>query len=157
MCDFSPTNFGYTQYFEMKVSNVQGIISEPLLNETLQRITCKRDSDCRHGDVCRSKCNKTTQRCLGIDVNYIPDIVKICYILQDYIVYGMPVKLKYTLSHVVADCIRMSKKLRSKTPSTILVDQNLAHDRLNQILWNELKYAETKWLTRPTQKPPLLI
>ncbi|XP_045193805.1 divergent protein kinase domain 1A-like isoform X2 [Mercenaria mercenaria] len=157
MCNFSPKNFGYTEYFEMKVSNVQGIISEQFLNKTLQSKTCETDADCLYGDVCKSRCNKNIHRCSGVGVNYIPDLVKICHILQDYLVYNLPVKLKYTLSHVVADCIRMAKKLHSKSASMILVDQNLALDRLNQVLWNELKYAENKWLTKPTKKPSVML
>ncbi|XP_060597589.1 divergent protein kinase domain 1A-like isoform X2 [Ruditapes philippinarum] len=157
MCNFSPKNFGYTQYFEMKVSNVQGIVSEPFLNTTLQSITCETDVDCLYGDVCKSQCNSDLGRCFGVGANYIPDLVKICHILQDYIVYNLPVKLKYTLSHIVADCIRIGKKLRRKSPSMILVDQNLALDRLNQVLWNELKYEENKWLTKPTKKPAVVL
>lgn len=110
MCDFSPGNFGYNEYFEMKVSNVQGIISEHLLNKTLQNKECETDSDCFHGDVCKSRCNTNTHQCFGVGVNYIPDIVKICHIIQDYVVYNLPQRLRYSLSHVVADCIRLGKK-----------------------------------------------
>lgn len=157
MCDFSPKNFGYTQYFEMKVSNAQGIISEHLLNETLSAKLCDSDVNCFHGDVCKSQCNMSTRHCLGVSENYIPDLVKICHILQDYIVFNLPQKLKYSLSHVVADCIRLGNKLQRKSPTAILVDQNLALDKLNQILWDELKYAENKWLTRPTKKPATVL
>ena len=141
----------------MKVSNVQGVVSEPLLNYSLQHMPCKSDSDCIYGDVCKSQCNNTVSRCSGVDASYIPDLVKVCHILQDYIVFNLPKKLKYSFSHIVADCIRIGRKLRRKSASMILVDQNLAIDRLNQILWNELKYAENKWLTKPTKKPVVVL
>lgn len=153
MCDFSPKNFGYTQFYEMKVTNVAGIISESFLNHTFIHKFCTEDEDCTHGEICHSTCNKDIRRCNGIDDTYVPDLVKVCHMLQDYLLYDMPVKVKYMLSHIVADCIRVGNKIASKSKETIAVDQNIIHDRLNEILWNELKYAENKFLTRPTKKP----
>ncbi|KAL4219398.1 Family with sequence similarity 69 member C [Mactra antiquata] len=157
MCDFSPQNFGYNQYYEMKVTKFDGIVSETVLNKTMSTKTCEKDSDCVYGDICHSTCNLVTGKCNSIDEMYTPDFIKVCHVLQDYLLYDMPIKVKYLLSHLVADCIRMGNKMSTKTRETIAVDQNIIHDRLNEILWNELKYADNKFLTRPTKKPPVLI
>ncbi|XP_052790170.1 divergent protein kinase domain 1A-like isoform X2 [Mya arenaria] len=157
MCDFSPSNFGYSRFYEMKVSNVGGLISEAMLNKTFESKYCDSDIDCVYGTVCRTSCDKLTQKCRSLPENYIPDIVKVCNILQDYLLFNMPTKIKYVLSHLVADCIRIGKKAVAMNPYRTAVEENMALDRLNQVLWDELKFSENKWMDKTTKKPALIV
>lgn len=153
MCNFSPQNFGHTEYFEMKVSNVHDIVSQSYLNKTLQTMECYVDNDCVYGDICQSSCNTETRRCSGISNLYIPDVVKLCKILQEYLLYNIPANLKQIVSEHIADCIRIEKKSHTKSPGLLVVDEIFAIERLNKDLWDELKYSDMKFLERPTKKP----
>lgn len=153
MCDFSPENFGYNSYFEMKVSNVEWIVSEHVINKTLTSTSCDSDEDCIYGKLCQTSCNKHMQHCDGVPVNYIPDIIRVCDILRDFILYDTPEKVKMTLSQLILDCVRIGKQVYDVPMDAFIVDQNIVMDRLSNALWEELKYADTKWLTRPVEKP----
>lgn len=156
MCNLSPKAFGHSRYFEMKVSNVEGIVSEVVLNQTLQAISCSNHGDCVYGEVCHSTCNLETRTCIGIPKHYIPDVVKVCRIIQEYLLYDIPVHLKQLVGQYISDCLRIEKRLQIRAPELLAVDQNFAIDRLNQVLWDELKYSDMKWLERPTKKPKVV-
>ncbi|KAH3796113.1 hypothetical protein DPMN_149680 [Dreissena polymorpha] len=153
MCTFSPDHFGHTEYFEMKVSTVDGLVSEAVLNASLMQRNCDSDTQCVYGDVCKTSCDRVTRKCSGIPENYIPDVVRVCTVLQEYVLFNVPVKLKSVLSKLVADCVRLGKKSRFMDPDMMAVEENVLLDRLKQVLWDELKYADTKWLEKSTPKP----
>ena len=153
MCNLSPRTFGHSLYYEMKVTNLEGIVSESVLNQTFQNTSCKTDRDCVIGDLCHSTCDSNNRTCSGISKNYIPDTVKICRIIQDYILFDIPPHLKQSVGQYISDCIRIEKKSQLKSTLLLAVDENFAIDRLNKVLWDELKYSDMKWREPPTKKP----
>ena len=153
MCDFSTQNFGYTQYYHMKVSNVQGIVSESVLNRTLSKIRCEEDSACIYGSLCKSTCNKDTRQCRGIGPSPKPDLVMICEILFEYILYGTPNHLKDTLQQLISQCYRIGRNDLGKSEMELQIEQNFVIDHINNILWKELKDEKNPWMYRPTPSP----
>jgi len=147
----------YTLLVSLQVSNVQGLVSQAVISRTLRNTTCVRNADCVYGTVCQTGCDVTSATCKAIPDNYIPDIVKICYVVQEYVLFGLPPKLKVILSHLVGDCIRMGRRSQSTDLSRTAVLEMLTLDRLNQALWDEIKYSYTKWVEKTTPKtPPIL-
>lgn len=154
MCDLSPKNFGYTEYYEMKVSNLQGIVSAVELNQTLSQRRCRKDADCLYGTLCRTECNNVTGFCHGMnDARGMqnPDLIKVCGILMDYIMHDLPETMKLEISVLIQQCYRMGKSGQVIVNKD--VQMNIILDRLYNIMWMELKDEANPWLYKPTQRP----
>ena len=149
MCDFRPTNFGYTEYFEMKVTNLENIYPESLLGSLLRKKKCVSNSECVVGKFCRSKCNKETRRCMGTILTV--DLVKICEIVSEYILYDSPPVAKFDLQRLISKCSKLPEIIRNEDTSMLQMKQNLIIDELTQILWDLLKDRPNKWLYKPAR------
>lgn len=148
MCDFKPTNFGYTEYFEMKVTNIENIYPEALLMSILRNKKCISNSDCLVGKFCRSKCDRLSRRCTRSILTI--DLVKICEVISDYVLYDSPPEVKFDLGRLISKCSKLPLMINYKSTSMLHLKQNLIMDEMTQILWDLLKDEPNKWLYKPT-------
>ena len=149
MCDFKSTNFGYTEYFEMKVTNIENIYTESVLSTLLRNKKCLQDSDCVIGKYCKSACDNHTNHCTGTVL--IPDFVHICEIISEYLLYDSPPAVKFDLGRLISRCKKLSKA-PGETNSSIEIQQNLLMNEMHQILWDLLKNEPNKWLYKSSRK-----
>lgn len=150
MCDFKPTNFGYTEYFEMKVTNLENIYPEPSLASLLRKKKCVSNSECVIGKFCRSKCDKNARRCTGTILTV--DLVKICEVISEYVLYDSPPGVKFDLGRLISKCSKLPEIIRSENISKVNLQQNLIIDELTQTLWDLLKDEPNKWLYKPGKR-----
>ena len=150
MCDFKSTNFGYTEFFEMKVTNIDNIYTEAILDSMLQNKKCVHDSDCLIGDYCKSTCDIYSNRCTGTVL--IPDFVQICEVIAEYLLYDSPPEVKFDLGRLISKCTKLTKVTNSESNSSLEVKHNLLLNEMTQILWDLLKNEPNKWLYKPTKK-----
>lgn len=153
MCDFSPKNFGYSEYYQLKVSNVEGIMSETQVSRKLQGQPCVESADCVYGTLCKTMCNTRTNTCLGVTDTQKPDLIKICEILLDYILYDTPIDMKQMLGELIAECSRLGRESYTRSIVEQQVEQNVVLERLKALLWDRLKNEDNYWLYKATELP----
>lgn len=153
MCDFSPTNFGYTEYYQLKVSNIVGIVSETQLNQKLFGQRCGHANDCVYGRLCGTSCDSQTNTCMAISEDHSPDMIRICEILIDYILYDTPSDFKQTLAELIAECRRMGQESFTPGLQVRQVKHNIVLERLKELLWDRLKNEDNYWLYKQTDQP----
>ncbi|KAK3580197.1 hypothetical protein CHS0354_001329 [Potamilus streckersoni] len=143
MCNLSPTKFGFTNTFQMKVTSLHGITSEEKLKFALSQKKCLTDSDCVIGQICHSDCDINRQECSKNILSL--DIVEVCRILVDYIFFDAPSKIKAMLKIFVSKCSSLHYGHNSYNNSQVDINHNLLIDDLITILWDQIKDQSSKW------------
>lgn len=148
MCDISATKFGFEKY-EARIMSVENIMSHKTLQERLLAQPCFSDSDCVIGKSCMTNCDNRTKTC---DTSLIkPNVVSICEIVQDFLIFDTPLELKPDLVHLLSRCINLyngsdTSRISSRHLNENFLQHNLILDDLKTFIWDQIKEQPSNWL-----------
>ncbi|GAB0198570.1 divergent protein kinase domain 1B [Grus japonensis] len=137
ICETSFKNVGYNDKYDFKMVNLRKVATEMTIRGFLKGRHCEQNVDCTYGKDCMATCDKLMKQCKS-DVVHMPNLAKVCGLLQDYLLYGAPLELKEELQKQLRTCMTLSG-----LASQMEVHHSLVLNNLKTLLWK--KISNTKY------------
>ena len=102
MCNMDETNIGYTRRGDVKIMNMDWILSKKDLLDVMGKKSCRNSSDCAYTSHCTTMCNPETQQCTAELVK--PNLSMVCGLIKPYIIKGVPRIIMGDLLHILDKC-----------------------------------------------------
>ncbi|XP_033732799.1 divergent protein kinase domain 1B-like [Pecten maximus] len=149
MCNLDPTKFGYTDRFEARLTHFDDVVSQNHFDLEVKGQHCSRDRDCFHGD-CVTECDLTSGLCTAVLKE--PTLVRMCKIVDEYLVFDAPRNVKTALKVLLSKCQAFTSSKDKTLDPSHTVRYNLLLDELSKLLWDQVKSKPVSWLDLPKKK-----
>ncbi|XP_067108865.1 divergent protein kinase domain 1A [Osmerus mordax] len=135
MCDLSAAHFGYTDHYELRLTDPRAVVPEDVFRRSMRALRCEADSDCLLGADCRSSCDMAERRCREEPLQ--PNLAKACRALTDYLLRGAPSDLREELERQLDVCMALQG-----SASQMNMEHSLILNNLKALLWKQISHTK---------------
>ncbi|XP_054853495.1 divergent protein kinase domain 1B [Eublepharis macularius] len=136
ICETGFRNMGYNNKYDFKVVDLRKVATEMTMQRFLKGRHCEQNTDCTYGKDCVAPCDKLMKQCKSDMVQ--PNLAKVCGLLQEFLLHGVPLGLKEELQKQLKTCTTLSG-----LASQMEVHHSLVLSSLKTLLWE--KISNTKY------------
>lgn len=135
ICDLAAAHFGYTDRYELRLTNARGVVPEDEFRRTMRALKCETDADCVYGVDCQTSCDVTEKRCREEPVQ--PNLAKACSTLKDYLLRGAPSGLREELERQLYACMALKGNAGQMN-----MEHSLLLNNLKALLWRQISHTK---------------
>nr|XP_033772959.1 divergent protein kinase domain 1A isoform X2 [Geotrypetes seraphini] len=134
MCDMSAKNLGYNDKYDLKMVDMRKIVPEMNVKQLIKDRHCESDLDCIFGTDCRTLCDQNRKKCTGDIIQ--PNLAKVCQLLKDYLLRGVPSEIREELEKQLYSCIALRV-----TAEQMEMEHSLILNSLKTLLWKKISHT----------------
>ncbi|XP_015269661.1 PREDICTED: protein FAM69B [Gekko japonicus] len=136
ICETGFRNMGYNKKYDFKIVDLRKVATEMTIRQFLKGRHCEQNIDCTYGKDCVAPCDKLMKLCKSDVVQ--PNLAKVCGLLQEFLLHGVPPDLREELEKQLKTCTTLSG-----LASQMEVHHSLVLNGLKTLLWKEI--SNTKY------------
>ena len=130
-CDLNERNIGHSRKFDVKLLQLNGIVSQRELDHFMKTRECQSDKDCQHTAHCSTVCDIKSSHCTS-ELQH-PNLQLLCRILEPYIMRDLPEDLKVDVVKVLDRCSHLTAHSKN-----LPLEQSLVLTEFKSLLWRKI-------------------